>query len=189
MKKIPLKAVKKKTPDPRVVVRFHAAVAAVDIAEQKRAKELVLANKELVFQYKEKEKRAAELVIANKELVFQNDEKEKRAAELAIAVRELAFQNDEKEKRAAELSIAKIELAFQNNEKEKRAAELIIVNKELAFQAKLEQSLSYAQGILGTMREPLLVLDKDLRIKTANDAFYTMFSITKEDTEGVLTNS
>src|SRR3989344_354361 len=144
MKKIPLKAVKKKTPDPRVVVRFHAAVAAVDIAEQKRAKELVLANKELVF------------------------------------------QNKEKEKRAAELSIAKIELAFQNNEKEKRAAELIIVNKELAFQAKLEQSLSYAQGILGTMREPLLVLDKDLRIKTANDAFYTMFSITKEDTEGAL---
>ena len=55
----------------------------------------------------EKEKRAAELIVANKELVFQNEEKEKRAAELIIANEELIFQNREKEKRAAELIIAK----------------------------------------------------------------------------------
>ncbi len=156
------------------------------MAEQKRAAELVVANKELIFQNNEKEKRAAELSIANIELAYQNDEKEKRAEELSIANIELAYQNDEKQKRAAELNIANIELAYQNVEKEKRAAELEIANKELAFQAKLEQSLSYAQGILGTMREPLLVLDKHLRIKTANDAFFTTFSITADDTEGAL---
>jgi len=108
--------------------------AARDVTEQKWAKDLRIANKELAFQNDEKEKRAAELIIANKELAFQNDEKEKRAAELIIANKELAFQNDEKEKRAAELIIANKELAFQNDEKEKRAAELIIANKELAFQ-------------------------------------------------------
>ena len=59
---------------------------------------------ELAFQNEEKEKRAAELVIANKELAFQNEEKEKRAAELVIANKELAFQNEEKEKRAKELN-------------------------------------------------------------------------------------
>ena len=48
-----------------------------------------------------------ELIIADKELVFQNEEKEKRAAELSIANTELVFQNQEKEKRAAELIIAK----------------------------------------------------------------------------------
>src|ERR1017187_7420975 len=111
-----------------------AVVVARDIAEQKWAVELRIANKELAFQNDEKEKRAAELSIANKELAFQNDEKEKRAAELAIANKELAFQNQVKEKRAAELVIANEELAFQNNEKEKRAAELFIANKELAFQ-------------------------------------------------------
>ena len=100
----------------------------------RRAVELVIANKELVYQNGEKEKRAAELVIANIELVFQNREKEKRAAELLIANKELIFQNKEKEKRAAELIIANKELAFQNREKEKRAAELIIANKELLFQ-------------------------------------------------------
>jgi len=101
---------------------------------EKRAAELVLANKELAFQNSEKEKRAAELVIANTKLIFENNEKEKRATELVIANKELAFQNSEKEKRAAELIIANAELAFQNIEKEKRAAELIVANKELVFQ-------------------------------------------------------
>lgn len=58
--------------------------------------------------YEENEKRAAELIIANKELTFQNEEKEKRAAELIIANKELAFQNEEKEKRAAELIASEI---------------------------------------------------------------------------------
>ncbi|MFV5692161.1 PAS domain S-box protein [Flavobacterium sp. LT1R49] len=109
-------------------------IVARDIAGQKWALDLQIANKELAFQNKEKEKRAAELIIANYELVFQNKEKEKRAAELAVANMELAFQNDEKEKRANELIIANKELLFQNDEKEKRAAELAIANKELAFQ-------------------------------------------------------
>jgi PAS domain S-box-containing protein len=113
-----------------------AVVVARDIAEQKWAKEVQIANKELVLQNKETEKRTAELIIANKELAFQNNEKGKRAAELIIANKELVFQNKEKEKRAAELIIANKELAFQNKEKEKRAAELIIANKELDYQNK-----------------------------------------------------
>jgi len=102
----------------------------------KRADELIIANKELDFQNKEKENRADELFIANKELVFQNKEKEKRANELIIANKELAFQNKEKGKRADELIIANKELDFQNKEKENRADELFIANKELVFQNK-----------------------------------------------------
>ena len=101
--------------------------------KEKRAAELVIANKELGFQNREKEKRADELILANKELAYQNSEKEKRADELTIANKELAYQNEEKEKRATELIIANKELAFQNEEKEKRAAELVIANKELVF--------------------------------------------------------
>ncbi|GAC1308929.1 MAG: hypothetical protein NVSMB24_23470 [Mucilaginibacter sp.] len=79
---------------------------------------------------RQKGKRAAELVIANKELLYQNTEKERRADELTIANEELWFQNGEKEKRAAELTIANKELLFQNKEKGKRAAELTIANRE-----------------------------------------------------------
>ena len=76
----------------------------------------------------EKEKRIADLVIANKELVYQNREKENRAAELAIADKELVYQNQEKENRAAELAIADKELIYQNQEKENRADELLLSN-------------------------------------------------------------
>ncbi|MBN2595216.1 MAG: response regulator [Marinifilaceae bacterium] len=95
-----------------------------NIAEQKLAKqELLLANKELVYQNELKEKRAAELVLANKELVYQNELKEKRAAELIVANEELAYQNKLKEKRAVELVNAKnkaeasdhLKTAFMNN--------------------------------------------------------------------------
>jgi light-regulated signal transduction histidine kinase (bacteriophytochrome) len=54
-----------------------------------RSDELIVANKKLAFQNKEKQKRADELIIANKELAFQNEEKEKRAVELIIANNEL----------------------------------------------------------------------------------------------------
>jgi len=108
--------------------------------KKKRAAELIIADKELTFQSKEKEKRAAELIIANKELAFQNREKEKRSDELIIADKELAFQNEEKGKRAAELIIADKELVFQKEEKKKRAAELIIADKELTFQSKEKEN-------------------------------------------------
>jgi two-component system CheB/CheR fusion protein len=84
---------------------LEAKLAAHNIEEkEKRADELVIANKELEFQNSEKQKRADELVIANKELVFQNKEKEKRVAELVIANKELEFQNKEKENLKAELT-------------------------------------------------------------------------------------
>ncbi len=55
------------------------SIIARDITERKKAEEqLIIANKELLFQNEEKEKRAAELIIANKELLFQNKEKAKQ---------------------------------------------------------------------------------------------------------------
>ncbi|WP_185965306.1 CHASE3 domain-containing protein, partial [Flavobacterium franklandianum] len=72
-------------------------IVARDIAEQKWALDLQIANKELAYQNQEKENRANELSIANKELAYQNQEKENRANELSIANKELAYQNQEKE--------------------------------------------------------------------------------------------
>lgn len=103
--------------------------------KKQRAAELMIANKELAFQNNEKEKRSKELILANKELAFQNYEKEKKATELIIANIELAYQNKEKGKRSEELTLAYAELAFQNREKGKRATELLIANIELAFQS------------------------------------------------------
>ncbi|MFV7235708.1 PAS domain S-box protein [Flavobacterium sp. ZB4R12] len=140
-------------------------IVARDIAGQKWALDLQIANKELAHQNNEKEKRAAELIIANHELLFQNDEKEKRAAELVIANKELAFQNKVKEKRAAALIIANKELAFQNDEKEKRAAELVIANKELAFQN--DEKEKRANELIIANKE--LAFQNDEKEKRANE--------------------
>jgi len=95
------------------------------------------------------QQKASELIIANKELIFQNAEKDKRAAELVVADEELAFQSGEKADRASELIIANKELVFQNEEKEKRAAELIITNKELAIKNEEISYISYHDFLTG----------------------------------------
>ena len=48
----------------------------------------------------------------------------------------------------------------------------------------LQQALSYAQGIVDTVREPLLVLDGTLHIRTASRAFYSTFGVSRDETEG-----
>src|ERR1700678_3807814 len=43
-----------------------------------------------------------------------------------------------------------------------------------------------AQGIVDTVREPVLVLDKDLRVIAASRSFYAAFKVSPEDTNGKL---
>ncbi len=140
---------------------------------KEKAAELVIANKELVFQKKEKADRAAELVIANKELAFQKKEKADRAAELVIANKELAFQKKEKADRAAELVIANKELIFLNEEKDKRAAELIIANKELAFQNEEILYLNYHDQLTGLYNRRFCEIELK-RLETTKDLPLTM---------------
>ena len=49
---------------------------------------------------------------------------------------------------------------------------------------ELQLALAYAENIIATLREPFVVLDKSLRVRTANAAFYRDFHASKEDTEG-----
>ena len=49
---------------------------------------------------------------------------------------------------------------------------------------ELQHALAYAENIIATLREPFVVLDKSLRVHTANAAFYRDFHVSKEETEG-----
>ena len=44
----------------------------------------------------------------------------------------------------------------------------------------------YAEAIVETVREPLIVLDGNLRVRTANRSFYRVFQVLPEETEGRL---
>jgi PAS domain S-box-containing protein len=51
----------------------------------------------------------------------------------------------------------------------------------------LEEDIeSYAQDIVDTVREPLLMLDTTLRVRSANRAFYQTFQVTAQETENHL---
>ena len=51
-------------------------------------------------------------------------------------------------------------------------------------EASLRETLAYAESIVDTVREPLIVLDGALRVRTASRAFYDTFSVSRELTEG-----
>ena len=53
-------------------------------------------------------------------------------------------------------------------------------------QAILQEVRSFAEAIVETVREPLLVLDKDLHVKMANRSFLGTFRASKRETEGRL---
>lgn len=82
-----------------------AVVVARDVAGQKWAAELRIANKELAFQNDEKEKRAAELLIANKELKFQNEEKEKEQPSYSLPTKNYNIRTKKKVKERLSLSL------------------------------------------------------------------------------------
>ena len=44
----------------------------------------------------------------------------------------------------------------------------------------------YAENIVQTVREPLLVLDSDLRVQSANKSFYEQFKVSENETKGQL---
>ena len=48
------------------------------------------------------------------------------------------------------------------------------------------KSREYSESIINTVREPLIVLDKDLRVVTASRSFYEVFKVKPEETVGQL---
>jgi PAS domain-containing protein len=45
------------------------------------------------------------------------------------------------------------------------------------------ESWTYIKTVVDVVRDPILILDKDLRVMAANEAFYRMFQVESKDTE------
>lgn len=52
------------------------------------------------------------------------------------------------------------------------------------FERSWKESWTYIKTVVDVMREPVLILDKDLNIIAANGPFYKTFQVRPEDTEG-----
>ena len=56
----------------------------------------------------------------------------------------------------------------------------------LGMKAAAEEAERQEVSIVNTVREPLLLLDRDLRIESANESFYRTFKVKPEETKGKL---
>ena len=81
--------------------------------------------------------------------------------------------------RTVENVIDGVVLTFSDIDDQKKAQEML---RELSLEAKASQE--YAESIVNTIREPLMILDADLIVRSANDTFYERFATAPEKVQG-----
>ncbi|WP_136526322.1 sensor domain-containing diguanylate cyclase [Geomonas ferrireducens] len=84
-----------------------------------------------------------------------------------------------------ELGNTKAELVREVAELRERCATLALTAQLcLDLKADIQEAQEYADSIVQTVREPLVVLSSDLKIIRANNSFYDTFKVTPEETVG-----
>ncbi|AEE52899.1 CheR family methyltransferase [Haliscomenobacter hydrossis] len=98
--------------------------------------------------------------------------------ELQSANEEIISSNEELQSLNEELETSKEEIESTNEE-------LTTSNHELnARIQQIEELYTYYETILATVHEPMLVLDKNIRIRSANESFCATFKVAEEDIIG-----
>src|SRR6202167_5412559 len=65
---------------------------------------------------------------------------------------------------------------------------LLTFTNVTAFRASIEQAIyerEYTKAILNTVVDPVVVIDAKLQVRTANRAFYTIFGVSRDETQGI----
>jgi two-component system, chemotaxis family, CheB/CheR fusion protein len=97
--------------------------------------------------------------------------------ELQSVNEEILSSNEELQSINEELETSKEELESSNEE-------LLTVNQELQMRnEQLVEIQEYSEAVFTTIREALLIMDKNLRVKSANHVFYKLFGLSEEETE------
>jgi two-component system CheB/CheR fusion protein len=119
-----------------------------------------------------------ELIQTRADMRVIADEQETANEELQSANEELLSGSEELQSLNEELETSKEELQSTNEE-------IMIVNKELLDRnEQLNNVRLYNEGIVSTIRDPLIIMDKEFRVKRATGGFYKKFKISEKETEG-----
>ena len=122
-----------------------------------------------------------------KDIAQAHDDMRSITEDQEAANEELQSANEELLSGNEELQSVNEELETTKEEIQSTVEELIIVNQELYERNdQLNHARQYAESIVTTIHEPLIVLDTNLRVKSANKAFYKHFQLTEQETEGEL---
>lgn len=119
-----------------------------------------------------------------KELLQNREDMRSISENQEAANEELQSANEELLSSSEELQTLNEELETSKEEIQSTNEELTILNQELIERnEQLIHSRKYAEAIVSTIHEPLLVLTKTLHIKSANKCFYETFGVTEQQTE------
>ncbi len=119
-----------------------------------------------------------ELAETKTEMTALLEERDAANEELQTANEEVRTSNEELQSTNEELETSREELQVINEE-------LTTTNQELHTRnEQLKEAQDYAEAIVETVREPLVVLSEDLRVQRANLAFYQFFQVAPQETEG-----
>ncbi|HNV28975.1 MAG TPA: chemotaxis protein CheB [Cyclobacteriaceae bacterium] len=164
-----------KSDEPLLLILFtEQPVAITVLKERKNGKPKSDVKDRRIKQLQE------ELVAAHAESLSFSQEQEAFIEELQSANEEVVSSNEELQTVNEELETSKEEMESTNEE-------LITTNEELQTRNDLLiESYDYSTAIISTLHEPMLILDNNLRVKTANEAFYKKFDVNQEETEGIL---
>lgn len=125
-------------------------------------------------------KQIEELHKASAEMTAVIESQDKAYEELQAANEEIISASEEFQTLNEELETSKEEIEATNEE-------LLTTNQELQMRnEQLAESYNFTEAVADTMHEPMLILDKHLRVKSANKAFYRKFHLMQLATEGVL---
>jgi two-component system CheB/CheR fusion protein len=102
-----------------------------------------------------------------------------------IAFEELKTTNEELLSSSEELQVLNEEVETTTEELQSNNEELVCINDELLDrQEQLIALQNYSESIIKTIHEPLIVINTDFIVKSANPAFYRFFNSTEIETEG-----
>jgi len=162
--------------DPHYLILFKTSIGerpAIPLAPSRKNKNAAVDPRDLRIAQLEQE-----LMQGRNDMRTVTEEQEAVNEELQSANEELLSGSEELQSLNEELETSKEEMQSTNEE-------ITIVNNELLDRnAQLDSARNYTEGIINTIRDPLIILDKDLRVKRATGGFYTKFKVTKQETEG-----
>nr|WP_294924411.1 CheR family methyltransferase [uncultured Flavobacterium sp.] len=119
------------------------------------------------------------------ELAQIRDDIKRVTEEQQIAFEELQTTNEELLSSTEELQAMNEEFETSTEELQSNNEELMSVNDELMNrQQQLHSVRNYSESIFKTVHEPLLIIDKDFTVKSANTSFYNYFQTNVIETEG-----
>ncbi len=121
------------------------------------------------------------------ELVDTREDMRNITEDQEVAIEELQSANEELMSSSEELQSLNEELETSKEELQSTNEELIVLNQEMSsLNEQIEAERNYSESIVANIREPLLVLDKNLRVRTVNNAFYKQFKLKEKETVGSL---